>query len=293
MSLSFLTYIANNSINENISFYGVIILAEKIEEIIGLTPVYRIIALASGVGKTSLGTEIVKHLTSNGVKLAVIKQTHEKLLDELSDPGRYKLAGAETVFVSSPELSVIYREPFTGLKEIVVAMKYYPLIIAEGFSGSHVGKAIAIINDPDEINELIKVEKGLWIIVSNDLDIVEKSKSIGFNAFLMDETEMIANEIYKDAVRLIASKFSGDPEVCGVGSWIELAEKILHGLLQPYECPFAYPLKIFVDGKPVELDRKTLRIIAGMLEGFVSGLIETTVKPKKIKIEFDLSGEEE
>jgi molybdopterin-guanine dinucleotide biosynthesis protein B len=255
---------------------------------VGLTPVYRIVALETGIGKTSLGTELVSHLSRMGVKLAVIKQTHEKLLDELSDPGRYKIAGAETVFVSSPELSVIYREPFTGLREIISTMKYYPLIIAEGFLGTSIGKAIAIVRDSSEINALIKVDKGLWFIVSNDFDVVEKAKSIGFNALLMENTEQLAHEIYNDALQLIASKFSGEPEICGVGSWIELAEKILHGLIKPYECPFAYPLKIFIDDKPLELDPKTMRLVASLLEGFVSGVVETTEKPKKIRIEFSM-----
>lgn len=262
------------------------IILTNVIDIVGLTPVYRIIALASGVGKTSLGTELVSELSRKGIRLAVVKQTHEKILDELSDPGRYKLAGAETVFVSSPELTLIYTEPFTGLKEIINTMKYHPLVLAEGFLGSNVGKAIAIITDPSEINALIKVEKGLWYIVSNDLDLVEKSKSIGFNALLMDETERLASEIYKDALQLIASRFKGSPDVCGVGSWIELAEKILHGTIMPYECPFAFPLKIIVDDKQLELDPKIIKIAAGLLEGFIGSIIETTEKPRKIKIEF-------
>lgn len=258
----------------------------SIEEIVGLTPVYRIVALASGVGKTSLGTELVSELSRRGVRLAVVKQTHEKILDELSDPGRYKLAGAQTVFVSSPELTLIYREPFTGLKEIIYAMKYHPLVLAEGFLGSNVGKAIAIVTDPSQINSLIKVEKGLWYIVSNDYELVEKSKSIGFNALLIDETEHLAGEIYKDALRLIASKFKGSPDTCGAGSWMEVAEKILHGIIMPYECPFAFPLRIYVDGKIVELDPKIARIAASLLEGFIGSILETTEKPKRIKIEF-------
>ena len=257
-------------------------------EIVGLTPVYRIVALASGVGKTSLGTEIVAHLTQKGVKLAVVKQTHERILDELSDAGRYWRAGSSTVVVSSPELTLVYHEPFTSLREILSVMKYYPLVIAEGFRGSNIGKAIAIVNDPAEINTLIKEEKGLWYIVSNDMEIVERAKSIGFNALLMYETEQLAGEIFNDAVRLIASQFKGEPEVCGVGSWIELAEKILQGEIHPYECPLESPLRIEVNGKPVILDDRMKRIASSILEAFIMSALELSEKPEKIKIEYKI-----
>lgn len=255
-------------------------------EIIGLTPVYRIVALASGVGKTSLGTEIVSHLTQKGIKLAVIKQTHERILDELSDAGRYWKAGSSTIVVSSPELTLVYHEPITGLREILSVIKYYPLVVVEGFRGSNIGKAIAIVNDPAEVNTLIKEEKGLWYIVSNDMEIVEKAKSIGFNALLMYETEQLAGEIFNDAVRLIASQFKGDPEVCGVGSWIELAEKILQGEIHPYECPLKSFLRIEVDGKPVILDDRIKRLMSSILEALIMSALELSEKPEKIKIEY-------
>ncbi len=255
---------------------------------IGLTPIYKIVSLTSGVGKTSLGTAIVKSLSRKGVRLAVIKQTHEKVIDELSDPGRYYRAGSSTVIVASPEATVIYKEPFTGLAEIIETMKYHPLVLVEGFRGVPIGKTIAIVTDPGEINLLIREEKGLWYIVSNDIDVVENAKSIGYNALLIDEVESLAGEIYNDAVQQIASKFKGDPEVCGVDSWITMAEKILHGLALPYECPLAYPIRIIVDDTLLELDPKSERIIAGLLEGFIAGLLGSSARPRKIRIEYEI-----
>ena len=254
--------------------------------IVGLTPVYRIVAIASGVGKTSLGTELVKRLSRRGVRLAVVKQTHQKVIDEFSDQGRYWKSGAEAVIVSSPEAMLVIKEPYTSLREIVLTMKYFPLVLAEGFLGASVGRAIAIVTEPKEINLLIREEKGLWFIVSNDIDVVENAKSIGFNALLMDEVEHLAGEIYQDAIQLIASRFKGDPEVCGVGSWADLAEKILHGLALPYECPYAYPLRVQVDEEYLELDPKVQRIIASILEGFVAGIVGSSARPKRIKIEY-------
>ncbi len=267
-------------------------MAMEYRSMIGLTPIYRIVSLVSGVGKTSLGTAVVKVLSKRGVKLAVIKQTHEKIVDELSDLGRYYRAGASTVVVASPEAMAVYREPFTSLSEIVTTMKYYPLVLVEGYRGVPIGKAIAVITDPREINVLIKEEKGLWYIVSNDVDVVENAKSIGYNALLMDEVEALAGEIYNDAIQQIASKFSGDPEVCGVDSWITMAEKILHGLALPYECPLAYPIRIVIDDIHVELDPKSMRIIAGLLEGFIAGLIGSGARPKKIRIEYEIKQHE-
>ncbi len=264
------------------------VMSSHIEQIIGLTPIYRIISLRSGVGKTSLGTSLVSVLSKKGVRLAVVKQTHEKIIDPLSDSGRYWNAGAESVIVSSPEATMVLREEFTSLREIVLTMKYHPLVIAEGFRGEPVGKAIAIVEESSEINALIREDKGLWYIVSNDVEVVENAKSIGYNALLMDEVESLAGEIYSDAVQLIASRFKGDPDICGVGSWGELAEKILHGLALPYECPYAYPLKVLIDGQIVEMDPKVARIVASILEGFVAGLLGSSARPKKIEISYEL-----
>ncbi len=260
-----------------------------VEPIIGLTPVYRIISLRTGVGKTSLGEGIVSVLSRRGVKLAVVKQTHEKIVDPLSDAGRYWKSGAGAVVVSSPEATSILKEPFTSLREIVGVMKYYPLVIAEGFRGEGVGRAIAIVEDPSEMNALIREDRGLWFIVSHDVDVVENAKSVGYNALLIDEVEALAGEIYSDAVQLISSRFTGEPELCGAGSWTELAEKILHGMISPYECPFSHPLRIIIDDQVVELDPKVARLIGSLLEGFVAGLIGSGVKPRRIRVFYEIS----
>jgi molybdopterin-guanine dinucleotide biosynthesis protein B len=261
---------------------------DNITSIIGLTPIYRIVALESGIGKTSLGSLIVKLLSQKGVRVAVVKHTHEKLMDEVTDQGRYWKSGAETVVVSSPDSTIVYREPLRSLKEILSAIKYHPIVIAEGFRGTNIGRAIGIVNSIEEIEALSKEEKGLWFIVSNDVDVVDEAKNIGYNALLMSDAESLAGEIYNDAVQLIASRFHGDPELCNAGSWVEVAEKILQGLIMPYECPYAMPIKFFIDGNPMELDPKVARIAASILEGFIAGIVGSGVRPKHVKIMFDL-----
>ncbi len=265
---------------------------EKVAPNIGFTAIYRIVALASGVGKTSLGEEVVEILTRRGVQVAVIKQTHERFADEFSDAARYKMAGARIVVVSSPGETIIYREPMTGLREIIYTIRYFPIVIAEGFQRSNIGKAIVIVETMEELSEALSVIPGVWFIVSRDFDVVEEARKRGYHALLFDETEALAGEIYKDAVATLASllpeKSEEGCEYCGAGSCIEFIEKLLHGLKKPYECPFMAPVRLIIEDKPVQLDPQLQNVLKNIVEGFIEALRGLPENPRKVRIELEL-----
>lgn len=60
-------------------------------------------------GKTTLLTNVVRVLTGQGVKIAVIKHaSHNVSIQPAGDSERLFLAGADTVYVASPEISIKY-----------------------------------------------------------------------------------------------------------------------------------------------------------------------------------------
>lgn len=231
----------------------------------------------------------MSHLSKRGVVVAVIKQTHEPQIDPASDAGRYWGSGAKLVVVMSPSETVVYKEYMSGLREILYKMPfYYPVVIAEGFRGCDVGKAIAIVESEEELEHLLG-EPGIWYIVSHDFDVVEKAKEMGLNALLFEETEALAGEVYKDALSTLLSLIpSSDCEVCGVGSCLELVEKLLTHEIMPTDCPLLTRTTIVVDGKPLTLDPLLENLMRNLVKAFLSSIkgAPTTVKKVRIDIEY-------
>ncbi len=251
----------------------------------GLTSIYRIISIRPHAGKTSLGVLLTGELNRIGVKPTVILQAGSSVLKELNDAFRYRHAGASNIMVSNPEELIMITEPMESLEEIIENLSYYtPLVLAEGFKRANIGRAIAIVEEPGDI-ELISGEPGLWYIVSNDLDTVETALQQGFNALLIDETEKLAGEIYHDAVTQISSAINIDPALCGMASKHEVAEKLLKGIITPTQCIETRGINVFVDDKPVVLDDKLANALIGVIKGFLSNVLPASFKPKNIRIE--------
>ena len=251
----------------------------------GLTIVYRIISMRPRAGKTSLGTLLTRELNRVGVKPTVILQIGSSVLEEFNDAFRYRHAGASNIVVSNPEELIMISEPMGSLEEIIENLSYYtPLVLVEGFKGANIGRAIAIIEEPGEI-EPISSEPGLWYIVSNDLETVETALQQGFNALLIDEAEKLASEIYHDAIKQISSAINIDPALCGMASKHEAAEKLLKEIITPTQCIETRGINVFVNDKPVVLDDKLANVLIGVIEGFLSNVLPASIKPKNIRIE--------
>jgi len=256
---------------------------------IGYTVIYRIVALGTAAGKTSLGERIVEGLRRKGVVVAVVKQTHEPQIDPGSDPGRYWAAGASSVIVSSPEETTIYVEAEHDLRSIIMKyMPYHPLVLVEGFRGIGVGKAIAIAENEEELKHLVK-EPGLWFIVSHDFDLVSNAKEMGFHALLFEEVEALVGEIYKDSIQTLSSLMEHEDCVkCGFGSCVELAEKILRMEIHPIDCPILSRGSVVVNDHVVKLDRGMETILKNIVRGFLASIEGIPSGVKKVRIEVEI-----
>lgn len=264
---------------------------EKHSYTIGLTAIYRIVGLASGIGKTALGEEIVSHLSRKGVKLVAIKQTHEHILDTNSDPMRYRNAGAETVVIVSPESTLVLLNPLGDIDEVLSLIRYYPLVITEGFKGSRFGKAIGIIETREELEQLYREEPNLWLIVSHDFNLIEEAKEKGLNAILFEESDAVAEMIYKDAVTTLSTLFSEETcKLCGLSSCLELAEKILIGEKDPLECPLSTKVNIIVDDRQLIIDPKITSLLVHFIKSVMSVSEGAPKNPREIRVIVKLEG---
>ncbi len=236
-----------------------------------------------------MGEGIVSHLSRKGVSLIVVKQSHEPQIDLGSDAGRYWNAGARAVVVVSPSETVVYKERTASLKEAILRLPYYfPLVIAEGFRGCDVGKAIAIVENEEELKHIAN-EPGIWFIVSHDFDIVEKAREMGMNALLFEDVEALAGEIYKDAVSTLLSLIPGkDCEICGVGSCLELAEALLTRDIEPIECPLLTKTTVVVNDKPLHLDPVIENLLRNLVRAFLSSIKGVPPTAKKFRVEVSL-----
>ncbi|MDZ7291552.1 MAG: molybdopterin-guanine dinucleotide biosynthesis protein B [candidate division KSB1 bacterium] len=97
----------------------------------------------SGAGKTTLIERLIPYLRRRGLRVAVVKHTshHHEFDKPGKDSHRLRMAGAESVFVSSPKMVAMFREVASEwpLERMLRLMpRRVDLVIAEGFkNGEH------------------------------------------------------------------------------------------------------------------------------------------------------------
>ncbi len=87
------------------------------------------------MGKTQLGTMIVRFLRSQGLHVAAVKHVHHGVDYRVKDTGRYLEAGAEVVYALGPsETMIVYSRPATLTDTLENLLKAnIDAIIVEGF----------------------------------------------------------------------------------------------------------------------------------------------------------------
>jgi molybdopterin-guanine dinucleotide biosynthesis protein B len=87
-------------------------------------------------GKTTLASQVVRHLKERGYKVAVVKSTKEEGLyveKEGSDTCTYRQAGADAVLLATPD-QVIFQSREKDLSELTRRfLSDFDLVIGEGF----------------------------------------------------------------------------------------------------------------------------------------------------------------
>jgi molybdopterin-guanine dinucleotide biosynthesis protein B len=98
---------------------------------------------SSDTGKTTLIVELVKHLTTEGYKVATIKRTNKAIsLDTAEkDTWRHHTAGAQlTVFSSASETDFLMYTPMNTLEAVqrITDFDYYDIVLIEGADDPHI-----------------------------------------------------------------------------------------------------------------------------------------------------------
>ena len=89
----------------------------------------------SGTGKTTLMEQVIRLLTEQGVRVAVIK--HDGHSFQIDHPGkdtyRHAQAGAQTVVITSPDQTAVIEQSGCTLEQCISRISGADVILAEGF----------------------------------------------------------------------------------------------------------------------------------------------------------------
>lgn len=143
----------------------------------------------SGSGKTTLITKVVPILKKKGLKVAVVKHSHQDFTIDKEGKDSWKIfqCGVDVVVASPTKLALIKKVERDNLDEIYEKyLKEYDLVITEGYNNA--GKDRIVVLDGSANIERFK--KGRILAVVSD------SKIEGYMHFKKDDVEAIAEFIY-------------------------------------------------------------------------------------------------
>ncbi|MBI5556434.1 MAG: molybdopterin-guanine dinucleotide biosynthesis protein B [Deltaproteobacteria bacterium] len=198
-------------------------------------------------GKTTLATQVVKHLKADGYRVAVIKSSKETgiVFDAPgTDTDKYRQAGADGIlFVAPDQMALMTQNDHLPLATL--ARRYFPdvdIVIGEGFkTASHVAK-IEVVRDSGQF--LLGKVEGI-IAVATDQDIACD------RIFALDESREIASFI-KERFLLNTGKNTDKTVLLVNGHMIpleEFAQEALAGTV----AGFVKTLSLTEDARDIEL----------------------------------------
>lgn len=116
-------------------------------------------------GKTTLICRLVRHLTTEGFRVGTIKHdAHRFEIDhEGKDTWKHRMAGAETVAITSQEQTAVMRKRYTPLDELISDMRDLDLILVEGFKAAPHPK-IVLIRTTDDLSLLERADHIMAVV---------------------------------------------------------------------------------------------------------------------------------
>ena len=144
-------------------------------------------------GKTTLATQVVKHLKDDGYRVAVIKSSKETGLafdKPGTDTDKHRQAGADSILFVAPDQMVLMTRN-NNLSLTTLAHRYFPevdIVIGEGFKKAVNVAKIEVIRNA---GELLRSQVTGVIAVATDQNIA------GDYIFRLDESRAIASFIEK------------------------------------------------------------------------------------------------
>lgn len=218
----------------------------------------------SKAGKTTLITELIRRLTSEGYDMATVKHIpHENFTVDMEnkDTWLHASAGASAVVASSPaEAAFIVKSGMELDKMIEILQKSLnpDLILVEGYKDEDIPK-IAVGDIEERPNTVFRYD--------GDLE-----KILRYMKRMID-----VERIYKQLPGLNC----GECDLCCT----KMAELIYDGEKNLTDCPFFSQLNVILeaDGKEIPLGRFTKELVANVVNGMLSSL-KGTADASELKI---------
>ncbi len=224
-----------------------------------------------GTGKTRLLASIVKTLSSRGLRIIVVKLSHERI----------DLAVKSTARVlNSKPLAVAYRSPYDNVLmfnhgfnlDALLDILNPHVVMYEGFKSSPYPKILTALKE-EHLN--IDLDKSLVKMVIGPESIREASLKLYPNArFSNVEGENVINEVLRFIIEEYVSKL---PKLncgrCGYITCDGYAEKLIKSEAELGKCVIENPpVKLYVDWSRVDLSPYPATVLNSLLKAFVSTL---------------------
>ncbi|MEM4914277.1 MAG: molybdopterin-guanine dinucleotide biosynthesis protein MobB [Desulfurococcaceae archaeon] len=243
--------------------------------------VARFVSLRSGAGKTTVASEVVRHLRSRGIVVGVVKHCSSGVVLEEKDSKVYLENGAVAVVASSPGLAVLYISDFIDLVENALALLKTPVVVVEGYKESSVGDAVLVVESNEEARELMKSVKNPVAIVSTGKNV---SPVGNLPVFKPSDVVSLSNFIESRAVEQLVERTGKlDCQACGYPSCRSLVVAYLKGKAQ--WCPVASDVLVRVNGAQVPLNPFVKNIIRSTVLGMLKALKGVPSRAGKVVIE--------
>lgn len=245
-----------------------------------MIPIIHIVSFRKGSGKTTLLINLIRKLKSGGIKVIGAKHTVHEI--DLRSKDSYKIAsaGAEPVFILSPNTTaILINHKMTPIELISLLNLDSGILLVEGMKESENPK-IAIITSKDEIPLLANLKNVIAVVSKLDLNLEVPS-------FKPHEIDELSNYIIKEALKHILSHLGNlNCGACGEKSCNDLAIKILRGERKISDCIYnkPYKVKLRVNGREVKLKSYPRKVLEQLILSFVNTLKEVPYQKNEIQI---------
>lgn len=258
-----------------------------------MPPIFCIVSLGRGRGKTRLIERLVAELSRAGIRVATIKHSVENVDLADKDSYRHLEAGAiETSIVSPSELITIRRSQ-ASLKDAIGSLHVEAdLILVEGFKGSIYPK-IFCAEDEREAEEALKTVSNVRAVVLRSLRSAKEITGIQVMSE-SDVLDLIKRSVIEYWIELVPGLDCGK---CKYGSCREIMEAIRRGEATIRDCVVrgTFRASVSVDGIEIPLGPWPQQLLQNLVKAFISSLKlgEDTLKnAERIMVEVRLRSEE-
>jgi molybdopterin-guanine dinucleotide biosynthesis protein B len=126
-------------------------------------------------GKTALACELVRELTSQGLRVGTLKHDAHDFEPDIpgKDTWQHRQAGAHVTAITSPSRTAWVQEQPSSLKQLVAEMANHALdyLIIEGFKSAAYPKIVLIRGEKDE--ELLSLQNVIAAVIREPNQAIE------------------------------------------------------------------------------------------------------------------------